>query len=290
MKRRLALILSSLILLSFCGCADENGKKDEQQPLSKTITAPNDDEIEIALKKGDKPTVTVCVNDKEIYSFDKFENYKDEYDFNKDFTDKVTDEYSDDKILWAYKFDWGIIYSTTSNYLHTDDTSDDATLFYVCPKHEYKKCYFKNAWYNILAEEWSLIDFEIIPETGDKIFWDSYTAAQVVFEELYKTEDYKLTEIDNLTEAGYSLDDYYEMHNREFGSGAGLNKWEKIYEVSVDDKPFALMFSDASTSDYLLQELDWENAYHVICSATENGAEYSVNFPSSCDDKLTDIS
>lgn len=287
MRKLLSILLVILMLVSFCGC-NKKDKKDEQQ-LSKTITASNDDEIEITLKKGDKPTVTVCVNDKEIYSFDKFKNYKDEYDFGKDFTDKIIDEYSDDKILWAYRFDWGIIYSTKSNYLHTEDTNDDATLFYVCPKHEYEKCYFKNVWYNILAEEWNLIDFETIPETGEKIFWDSYTAAQVVFEELYKTDNYKLTEIKDLAKAGYSIDEYYEMHNREFGSGAGLNKWEKIYEVSVDDKPFALIFSDAATSCYLLQELDWENPYIVICSATENGAEYSVSLPSN-GDKLTTIS
>lgn len=284
MKKLLALILSLLILLSLCGC-----KKDGQQPISKTITASTGDEIELTFTKSDT-SIEVCVNGEKVFAGNYFKKYELEYDFDEDFNFNIKDEYSDENILWAYRFDWGIIYSTNHNYLNTEDTNDDTTLIYVCPKHEYKKCYFKNVRYYTLAEEWNLVDFDTIPETGTKIFWDSYTAAQVVFEELYKTENYKLTEIDNLEKAGYSIDDYYEMHNREFGSGIGMNAWQKIYEVSVDGEPFALMFSDASTSSYLLQELDWENAYTVSCLPSENGAEYSVTFPSSCDDQLTDIS
>ncbi len=281
MKKLLSLLLVLVITISLCSCGESK--------LSKTITASNGDKIEISLTNGDDPAITVSVNDKEIYSFDNFAKYKDEYDFEKDFTDKVTDEYSDDEILWAYKFDWGIIYSAKHDYLNTESTDDDTTLVYVCPKHDYKKCYFKNAYYYKLAENWNLIEFDAIEETGKEIFWDSYTAAQVVFEELYKTQNYTLKEIDDLTKAGYSLDDYYEMHNRAFGSGAGLNKWQKIYEVSVDSKPFALIYSDASSAYFLLQELDWENAYIVSCISTPNGPEYKVDI-SSNNDKLTKIS
>lgn len=247
MKKLLSLLLVLVITLSLCGCSEEQSHKD-----LKTIKASNGDEINVQLIDGESPAVTVSVNDKEICSFDNFAKHKDDYDFDKDFSVKATDEYSNDKILWAYKFDWGVIYSVKHDYSNTESTDDDTTLTFVCPKHDYKKCYFKNVYFYKLAENWDLIEFDAIEETGKEIFWDSYTAAQVVFEDLYKTEDYKLIEINDLTKAGYSIDDYYEIHNHAFASGAGLNEWQKIYEVSVKGKPFALIYSDASSAYFLL--------------------------------------
>lgn len=276
MKKLLSLMLSLIITFLFCGCGESTN--------TKNITTSSGDKIEITLTKGEEPSVAVSVNGDKIYSFDNFTKHKDEYDFEKDFTLDVMDEYSDDKILWAYKFDWGIIYSTKYNL--SIDTEN--TITYVCPKHDYKKSYFKNAYYYKLAESWNLIEFDAIEETGKKIFWDPYTAAQVIFEDLYKTENYKLTEIDDLEKAGYSFDDYNDMHQLEFGSGAGLSEWQKIYEVSVNGKPFALIYSDASTANFSLQELDWQHAYAVYLHYTENGAEYYMQLPA--DLKITKIS
>ncbi len=297
MKRILSLTLALIMLFSFVGCnkksddkSDGNSnKKTQQNQLSKTITTSNGDEIELTFTKSDN-VIKVIVSGEKVFESNYFKKYESEYDFDKDFNFDIKDEYSDEEILWAYRFDWGSIYSTKHDYLHTEDTNDDTTLIYVCPKHEYKKSYFKNANYYKIAEEWDLIDFDTIEETGEKIFWDSYTAAQVIFESFYNTEDYALKEINNLEKAGYSLDDYYEMHNREFSSGAGLNKWQKIYEVSVKGEPFALIYSDASTAQYLLQELGWKEAYPVLCKPVQYGVEYSVDFPSNCDDEWTDIS
>lgn len=284
MKKFLSLALVFVLLFAFCGCDKKDSKKGNQQSLSKNITASNGDKIEIELTSGNNPKITVSVNNSEIYSFDNFSKYKDNYDFNKDFNLNVGDEYAQDQILWAYKFDWGVIYST--KYSLSD--GGENTISYVCPKHDYKKSYFKNAYYYKLAEEWNLIEFDAIEETGKEIFWDSYTAAQVVFEELYKTEDYTLNEISDLEKAGYSFDEYYDMHQLEFSSGSGLNQWQKIYEISVKGKPFALIYSDASTAHFLFQELDWPHAYQVYCHYTENGAEYYMSLPN--DLKITKIS
>ncbi|MBQ8267139.1 MAG: hypothetical protein IJZ21_01990, partial [Clostridia bacterium] len=249
MKKLVCIILAFCILSTLCACGKTNTKES-------TITASNGDKIDITLQSGKNPSVLVKVNGKEIYYYNNYQKHKDAYDFEEDFTDEVIAECSDDKILWAYRFDWGIIYST--KYSLSDGT--EKTITYVCPKHDYKKSYFKNICYNILAEKWDLIDFEIIPQTGDKIFWDSYTATQVIFEDLYKTENYTLKEIDNLEKAGYSFEDYNDMHQLEFGSGSGLNQWKKIYEVSVKGKPFALIYSDTSTANFSFQELDWQYA------------------------------
>ncbi len=278
MKKLLSLLLVLVISISLCGCGESK--------LSKTITASNGDKIEISLTNGGDPAITVSVNGKEIYSFDNFAKYKDEYDFEKDFTDKVTDEYSDDEILWAYKFDWGTIYSTKYTL---SDQKTDATITYTVPKHDYSKSYFNKVNFDPVAQKWDLVDFEIIPETGKKIFWDNYPAAQSVFECLYKTENYTLKEIDDLAKAGYSFEDYYWMHQNEFSSGAGLNNWENIYEISVDGKPFALMYCQAYSWHYQIQELDWENPYFASWKYTENGMEYDIGQPKN-GDKLTDIS
>ena len=277
MKRILALMLALIMLFGFTGCAEESGDEATKSIITKTITAPNNDKIHIELSNDSSPTVSVSVNDKEIDLFDNFTKYKDSYDFEKDFNLEIKAEYSNENIFWAYRFDWGIIYSIKNDYYDTVDTEAGAPLIYVCPKHDYKKSYFKSLGYHTLAEEWDLIEFEVIEETGKKIFWDSYTAAQVIFESVYKTENYTLKEIDDLEKAGYSLDDYYEMHNREFGSGAGLNQWQKIYEVSVNGKPFALLYSDPAFISFELQELDWENPSFVKYKKTKDGIEYSLS-------------
>ncbi len=282
MKKVFALTLILIMLFGFTGC----NKKYDKTQLSKTITASNNDKIDIELKTGKNPTVLVKVNDKEIYKNDNLNKYQDQYDFDKDFNLEIKAEYSDENIFWAYRFDWGVIYSTKNDYYDAVETDKNIPLVYVCPKHDYKKSYFKNSRYYILAEEWDLIEFDAVEETGKKIFWDSYTAAQVIFESFYKTENYTLKGIDDLEKAGYSIDDYYEMHNREFGSGAGMNKWEKIYEVSVDGKPFALLYSDASTAAFLLQELTWENPSITTYQNTKDGPQYFLS-PSP---ELTEIS
>lgn len=286
MKRILALTIALIMLFSFTGCNKKANKKDEQTQLSKTITASNKDKIDIEINNGENPTVLVKVNDKEIYKNDNLNKYQDQYDFDKDFNLEIKAEYSNEKIFWAYRFDWGVVYSTKNDYYDTVETDENTPLVYVCPKHDYKKSYFKNSRYYILAEEWDLIEFDAVEETGKKIFWDSYTAAQVIFESFYKTENYTLKEIDDLEKAGYSLDDYYEMHDREFGSGVGMNKWEKIYEVSVNGEPFALLYSDASTASFLFQELTWENPSTVMCLDTKDGPQYFL----SPERELTEIS
>ena len=278
MKKILCFILTLSILFALCGCSSETKEPaSNETALTKTITASNKDKIDIEIKNGENPTVLVKANDKEIYKNDNLNKYKDQYDFDKDFNLEIKDEYSDEKIFWAYRFDWGVIYSTKNDYYDTVETDENIPLVYVCPKHDYKKSYFKNSRYYILAEEWDLIEFDAVEETGKKIFWDSYTAAQVIFESFYKTENYTLKEIDDLEKAGYSLDDYYEMHNREFGSGAGMNKWQKIYEVSVNGEPFALLYSDASTVSFLLQELTWENPASVMHQNAKDGPQYFLS-------------
>lgn len=252
-----------------------------------TITAPNGDKIYIKLQKGENPTVTVKVNGKEIYSYNNFKKHKDKYDFDKDFTDKIIAEYSDEEILWAYQFNWGVVYSTKYT---TSTTKTETTISYACSKHEYEKCYFRNINHHKIAIEWNLIDFDVIEESGTKIFWNPYAATQAIFEYYYKTEDYTLKEIDDLEKAGYSFSDkrYYEMHNTEFNSGAGLNKYRKIYEVSVNGKPFALLYADSTCNYFMLQELDWSTAGSTACVSTENGIEYRLyKFKG---DELTDLS
>ena len=78
------------------------------------------------------------------------------------------------------------------------------------------------------------------------------------------------------------------MHDLEFSSGAGLNDWQKIYEISVDGKPFALMFCQSYSWHYILQELDWKGPCPVSWKRTENGMEYEATTRNG--DKLTDIS
>lgn len=282
MKKLLSLLLVLVITLSLCGCGEEQSHKD-----LKTIKASNGDEINVQLIDGESPAVTVSVNDKEILSFDNFAKYKDAYDFDKDFTLNATSEYSDDQILWAYKFDWGVIYST--KYTLTTKEAD-ATITYTALKHNYDKNYFNKINFENVAQKWDLVDFEIIPETGKKIFWENYPAAQAIFEYIYKTENYTLKEIDDLEKAGYSFSDkrYYELHDREFSSGAGLNDWQKIYEISVDGKPFALMFCQSYSWHYILQELDWKGPCPISWKRTEKGLEYEVVLRNG--DKLTDLS
>lgn len=242
-----------------------------------TITAPNGDKINISITGDKKPEVIVKVNGKQIYKYSNYTKYADQYDFEKDFNLEIKAEYSDEKIFWAYRFDWGIIYSTKNDCYDAAETDENVPHIYVCPKHDYKKSYFKNRKYQIIAEEWDLIEFDVIEETGKKIFWDSYTAAQVIFESFYKTENYTLKEIDDLAKAGYSIDDYYDMHHREFSSGAGLNQWQKIYEVSVNGKPFALFYSDAASITFELQELTWKHSSLVVCRDTNDGRQYSLS-------------
>ena len=206
--------------------------------------------------------------------------------FDKDFTNEIIAEYSDEDILWAYRFNWGIIYSTKYT---TTTTDTEAVISYACSKHEYGKCYCRNLGHHKIATEWNLIDYEVIEQTGTKIFWNPYVAAQAIFEYFYKTEDYTLKQIDDLTEAGYSIKDYYTMHNKEFSSGAGLNRLRRIYEISVDGKPFALIYSEPSSSFYILQELHWKNAASIVCKRyDETGAVYEI--ATSANDKLTDLS
>ncbi len=280
MKKLISLFLVFVFIFSLCGCGES--------ATTKSLTASNGDEIEITLKNGKNPTVSVKVNGKEIYSYNNFINHKDMYDFEKDFTDEVIAEYSDDEILWAYRFNWGVIYSTKYT---TTTTDTEATISYACSKHEYEKCSYKNIGHHKIAEVWNLIDFEVIEQTGTKVFWDPYVAAQMIFEYFYKTENYTLKEIDDLEKAGYNFSDkrYYEMHNKELYSGAGLNKYRKIYEVSVDGEPFALLYSEPSSSYYLLQELHWETAYPIGCKRfDETGAVYEIT--KSASDKLTKLS
>ncbi|MBR6502048.1 MAG: hypothetical protein IKT42_01270 [Clostridia bacterium] len=287
MKRILALMLALIMLFGFTGCAEESGDEATKSIITKTITASNGDKIKIKLTDGDSPSVLVTVNDKEICSFDNFAKYKDAYDFDKDFTLNATKEYSDTQILWAYKFDWGVIYST--KYTLTGEETE-ATITYAALKHDYDKSYFNKINFEDVAQKWDLVDFEIIPETGKKIFWENYPAAQAVFEYIYKTENYTIKEIDDLEKAGYSFSEkkYYYMHDLEFSSGAGLNDWQKIYEISVDGKPFALMFCQSYSWHYILQELDWKGPCPVSWKRTENGMEYEATTRNG--DKLTDIS
>ena len=163
MKKLLSIVLVLVIALCVCGCGES--------ALSKTITASNGDKIKIKLTDGDSPSVLVTVNDKEICSFDNFAKYKDAYDFDKDFTLNATKEYSDTQILWAYKFDWGVIYST--KYTLTGEETE-ATITYAALKHDYDKSYFNKINFEDVAQKWDLVDFEIIPETGKKIFWEKY--------------------------------------------------------------------------------------------------------------------
>ena len=140
MKKLLSLLLVLVITLSLWGCGEEQSHKD-----LKTIKASNGDEINVQLINDESPAVTVSVNDKEICSFDNFAKHKDDYDFDKDFNLEIKAEYSDEDILWAYRFDWGIIYSIKNDYYDTVDTEAGAPLIYVCPKHDYKKSYFKSS-------------------------------------------------------------------------------------------------------------------------------------------------
>ena len=251
-----------------------------------TITAPNGDKINISITGDKKPEVIVKVNGKQIYKYSNYTKYADQYDFDKDFTNEIIAEYSDEDILWAYRFNWGIIYSTKYT---TTTTDTEAVISYACSKHEYGKCYYRNLGHHKIATEWNLIDYEVIEQTGTKIFWNPYVAAQAIFEYFYKTEDYTLKQIDDLTEAGYSIKDYYTMHNKEFSSGAGLNRLRRIYEISVDGKPFALIYSEPSSSFYILQELHWKNAASIVCKRyDETGAVYEI--ATSANDKLTDLS
>lgn len=280
MKRLLAFMLIFAFILSLCGCGNE------KSVVTKTITASNGDKIDLEISGGNNPLVLVKVNSKEIYSYNNYQKHKDEYNFENDFTDEVIAEYSDDEILWAYRFDWGVIYSTKYT---TTTTDSEATISYACSKHEYEKCLYKNLGHNTISEVWNLVDFDVIEETGTKIFWDPYVATQMIFEYFYKTENYTLKQIDDLAKAGYGFDDYYTMHDKEFSSGAGLNKYRRIYEVSVDGKPFALIYADSTCNYFLLQELHWETAYPIVCkSFDETGVVYEMAKLGS--DKLTTFS
>ena len=217
-----------------------------------TITAPNGDKIYIKLQKGEQPSVMVKVNGKEIYSYNNFKKHKDKYDFDKDFTDKIIAEYSDEDILWAYKFNWGVVYAAPY---------EDQIIYVAGAKHEHEKKTYGTYQYYHLALEMDLIDYKISEYTGEKYYWENLPLAQSFTEYFYKTEDYELKEIEDLTKAGYDFKEYYDWHNLEFNKGIGA-----IYELYISGEKKALMYISAGEGRYEIQEFGWNRIKKIWVS------------------------
>lgn len=241
MKKILSFTLVLILIFLLCGCGGKATRKN--------ITASNGDKIEISLANEKNPTVTVTVNDKEIYSFDKFKNHEDVYDFDKDFSNEVIDEYSDKDILWAYKFNWGVIYAAPY---------EDEIIYVAGAKHEHAKKAYGTYQYYHLALELDLIDYKIMEYSGEKFYWENYPLAQSMVEYFYKTEDYSLKEIPDWTTSGYDFEKYYYWYDLNIRKGLG-----SFYELYIGEKKTALLFIDASSSNMYVQEFDWDNLKRV---------------------------
>ena len=210
-----------------------------------TITAPNGDKIYIELQKGEQPSVMVKVNGKEIYSYSNFAKYTDQYDFDKDFTNNVIDEYSDEEILWAYKFNWGVVYAAPY---------EDQIIYVAGAKHEHEKKTYGTYQYYHLALEMDLIDYKISEYTGEKYYWENLPLAQSFTEYFYKTEDYTIIEIPDWVEAGYDFQEYYEWYNLNVRKGLG-----SFYELYIGEEKTALLFLSAAEGIYKIQEFGWDS-------------------------------
>ena len=210
-----------------------------------TITAPNGDKIYIELQKGEQPSVMVKVNGKEIYSYSNFTKYADQYDFDKDFTNNVIDEYSDEEILWAYKFNWGVVYAAPY---------EDQIIYVAGAKHEHEKKTYGTYQYYHLALEMDLIDYKISEYTGEKYYWENLPLAQSFTEYFYKTEDYTIIEIPDWVEAGYDFQEYYEWYNLNVRKGLG-----SFYELYIGEEKTALLFLSAAEGMYKIQEFGWDS-------------------------------
>lgn len=239
MKKLLALILAVCMLLSFCGCADR----------AKTITASNGDKITVSLDGGNAPYISVAINGTEIYSCDSFSKASDQYNFEEDFNLDVKQEFSDEKITWAYQFDWGTVYATPY---------EDDTIYVASAKHEYGKNCFGTPNFLHLAEQLDLVEFEISEYTGKKYFWDNYSMAQAIVEDIYKTTDYDLIKVSSLSEAGYDFEQYYDMYDIESGIG-----WGEMFEVYIEGEKTALLHSNAAEFALNIQEVDWEKSKKI---------------------------
>lgn len=252
MKKIFAILLCMCFVLNLCAC------KLGVKTATKTLTAGNGDEIMISLTTGNKPEITVNVNDEKVFKCKDFKDYADQYDFEKDFNFDVINEYSEGYINWAYQFGWGVVLSTT--------TSDSKPSYWVSAKHQYENNVYRQEGLGTLVEKWGLLELN---DAGK--YWNSEKLAEAIVETMYTT-DYTLNEVTNLSEWGYNDQKYARMRGNQLSPSSQV---QKIYEVSVKNEVAALLCVDAATYFLEIQELDWETPKAIVWKNIDNKIVYS---------------
>lgn len=253
MKKLFAVVLCLCFVLNLCAC------KVPTKTETKTLTADNGDKIEISLTTGNKPEITVCVNDNKIYACKNFNDYADQYNFENDFDFEVVNKYSEGYINWAYQFSWGVVLSTS--------TGDSKVSYWVSAKHQYEDNFYRQEGLGALVEKWNLLELN---EAGK--YWNSEKLAEAIVEDIYKTTDYTLAEATSLSKSGYTDQKYARMRGNQLSASS---QFQKIYEVSVKNEIVALLCVDAATYFLEIQELDWENPEVIIWENIDNRIVYS---------------